>query len=109
MKNSPVSGSLAMIQPAWHHVSGSNDHRAGELYQTSSMSALMARIYEGEATYGEIRKYGDFGLGTFNDLDGEMVGFDGTGLLIPSQAIKRHLSLWLPFSDRRRNGMGYSQ
>jgi len=38
----------------------------------------MAGIYEGEATYGEIRKYGDFGLGTFNDLDGEMVGFDGT-------------------------------
>jgi acetolactate decarboxylase len=78
MKNSLVSGSLAMIQPAWHHVSGSNDHRAGELYQTSLMSALMAGIYEGEATYGQIRKYGDFGLGTFNDLDGEMVGFDGT-------------------------------
>jgi acetolactate decarboxylase len=42
------------------------------------MSALIAGIYEGEATYGQIRKYGDFGLGTFNDLDGEMVGFDGT-------------------------------
>jgi acetolactate decarboxylase len=78
MADSLVSGSLAMIQPAWHHVSGSNDHRAGELYQTSLMSALMAGIYEGEATYGEIRKHGDFGLGTFNDLDGEMVGFDGT-------------------------------
>ena len=78
MTNSVVSGSLAMIQPAWHHVSGSNDHRAGELYQTSLMSALIAGIYEGEATYGQIRKYGDFGLGTFNDLDGEMVGFDGT-------------------------------
>ena len=78
MKNSVVSGTLAMIQPAWHHVSGSNDHRAGELYQTSLMSALMAGIYEGEATYGQIRKYGDFGVGTFNDLDGEMVGFDGT-------------------------------
>jgi acetolactate decarboxylase len=78
MKNSLVSGSLAMVQPAWHHVSGSNDHRAGELYQTSLMSALIAGIYEGEATYGQIRKYGDFGLGTFNDLDGEMVGFDGT-------------------------------
>ncbi len=77
MQNSVVSGSLAMIQPAWHHVSGSNDHRAGELYQTSLMSALMAGIYEGEATYGQIREYGDFGLGTFNDLDGEMVGFDG--------------------------------
>jgi acetolactate decarboxylase len=78
MENSPVSGSLAMIQPAWHHVSGSNNHRAGELYQTSLMSALIAGIYEGEATYGQIRKHGDFGLGTFNDLDGEMVGFDGT-------------------------------
>jgi acetolactate decarboxylase len=78
MNNSLVSGSLAMIQPAWHHVSGSNDHRAGELYQTSLMSALMAGIYEGETTYGEIREHGDFGLGTFNDLDGEMVGFDGT-------------------------------
>jgi acetolactate decarboxylase len=78
MKNSPVSGSFAMIQPAWHHVSGSADHRVGELYQTSLMSALMAGVYEGEITYGEIRKHGDFGLGTFNDLDGEMVGFDGT-------------------------------
>jgi acetolactate decarboxylase len=67
-----------MVQPAWHHVSGSNDHRAGELFQTSLMSALMAGIYEGETTYGEIREHGDFGLGTFNDLDGEMVGFDGT-------------------------------
>jgi acetolactate decarboxylase len=78
MTNSLVSGSLAIIQPAWHYVSGSHDHRAGELYQTSLMSALIAGIYEGQVTYGEIRKHGDFGLGTFNALDGEMVGFDGT-------------------------------
>ena len=78
MENKVVSGSLAMIRPAWHHVSGSSDHRAGELYQTSLMSALMAGVYEGDTTYGQIRKYGDFGLGTFNDLDGEMVGFEGT-------------------------------
>jgi acetolactate decarboxylase len=78
MGNSPVSGSLSMIQPAWHQVSGSQDYRSGELYQTSLMSALIAGLYEGEMTYGEIRKHGDFGLGTFNDLDGEMVGFDGT-------------------------------
>ena len=78
MKTSLVSGSLAMIQPAWHHVSGSEDHGAGELYQSSLMSALIAGLYEGDMTYGEIRKHGDFGLGTFNALDGEMVGFDGT-------------------------------
>jgi acetolactate decarboxylase len=78
MNNPAKSGSLAMIQPAWHHVSGSEDYREGELYQTSLMSALIAGVYEGEMTYGELRKHGDFGLGTFNDLDGEMVGFDGT-------------------------------
>src|SRR5579863_8419100 len=78
MANPPVSGSLSMIQPAWHQVSGSEDYQAGELYQISLMSALIAGLYEGEMTYGEIRKHGDFGLGTFNGLDGEMIGFDGT-------------------------------
>jgi acetolactate decarboxylase len=73
-----VEGSLAMVKPAWHHLSSGSDHVAGELYQTSLMSALMAGIYEGEVTYGELRKHGDFGLGTFNGLDGEMIGFDGT-------------------------------
>jgi acetolactate decarboxylase len=77
MANSPVSGSLAIIQPAWHHVSGSERYHSGEVYQTSLMSALIAGLYEGQMTYGELRKHGDFGLGTFNDLDGEMLAFDG--------------------------------
>ncbi|MBV8050785.1 MAG: acetolactate decarboxylase [Acidobacteriaceae bacterium] len=87
--NSPVTGSLAMIQPTWHHVSGSEDFRAGELYQTSLMAALIAGLYEGETTYGEIRKHGDFGLGTFNELDGEMVGFDGTFYQLRSDGTAR--------------------
>jgi acetolactate decarboxylase len=92
MKDSVVTGSLAMIPPAWHHVSGSNDLRAGELYQTSLMSALIAGIYEGEAPYGEIRKHGDFGLGTFNDLDGEMVGFDGNFYQLRSDGSARSVT-----------------
>jgi hypothetical protein len=116
MKKSLVAGSLTMIQPAWHHISGSEDHQEGELYQTSLMAALMAGLYEGEMTYGEIREHGDFGLGTFNDLDGEMVGFDGTfyqlrsdGSLVPSRPTKRRLSLWLPFSSRSRSWMWHSR
>jgi acetolactate decarboxylase len=50
---------------------------AAELYQFSLMSALFEGLYEGEVTYGSLREHGDFGLGTFNDLDGEMVAFDG--------------------------------
>lgn len=92
MDNSFASGSLAMVQPAWHQVSGSNTHRAGELYQTSLMSALLAGIYEGQKTYGEIRQHGDFGLGTFNDLDGEMVGVDGTFYQMRSDGSARPVS-----------------
>jgi acetolactate decarboxylase len=51
--------------------------RAGELYQTSTMSALLDGVYDGDVTVGEILRHGDFGLGTFNHLDGEMLVLDG--------------------------------
>nr|WP_199899817.1 acetolactate decarboxylase [Shewanella marina] len=42
-------------------------------YQTSMMSALIAGLYQGDFTIGQLLEHGDFGIGTFNDLDGEMV------------------------------------
>ena len=48
------------------------------LYQTSTMAALLAGIYDGDLTISELLRHGDFGLGTFNHLDGEMVVLDGT-------------------------------
>jgi len=47
------------------------------LYQVSSISALMEGVYEDSMALGDLRKYGDFGLGTFEALDGEMVELDG--------------------------------
>lgn len=41
------------------------------------MSVLLKGVYEGEVTYAELAKHGDFRLGTFNDLDGEMIAVDG--------------------------------
>lgn len=70
-------GSLALLPSLWHHLFPGDAPAAGELYQTSIMSALIDGVYEGDVTYGELHQHGDFGLGTFNDLDGEMVGFDG--------------------------------
>lgn len=84
-----TAGSLKMIQPIWHHLSPGQNHAAGELYQTSLMIALLNGVYEGQTTYGELRKHGDFGLGTFNDLDGEMVGFDGNFYQIRSDGSAR--------------------
>lgn len=48
----------------------------GALYQTSLMSALLAGIYDGDTTMADLLKRGDFGLGTFNNLDGELILFD---------------------------------
>lgn len=47
------------------------------LFQTSTISALSVGIYEGNTNFQQLKKYGDFGLGTVNYLDGEMIGLDG--------------------------------
>jgi acetolactate decarboxylase len=47
------------------------------LYQVSTIDAVMQGVYDGVQTVGEIRKRGDFGIGTFDALDGEMIVLDG--------------------------------
>ena len=48
------------------------------LYQLSSMAALKAGVYNGFKTYAEVKQHGDFGIGTFEGIDGEMIELDGT-------------------------------
>jgi acetolactate decarboxylase len=48
-----------------------------EVFQNSTVNALLEGVYDGSMTYGELRRHGDFGLGTFNALDGEMIAVDG--------------------------------
>lgn len=50
---------------------------AVDLYQVSTIEALSAGLYKGKMTFAELARHGDFGLGTFVDLDGEMVALDG--------------------------------
>lgn len=52
-------------------------HDDAEVYQFSTISALLEGVYDGDVTVAEILRHGDFGLGTFNGLDGEMVVLDG--------------------------------
>lgn len=48
-----------------------------EVYQFSTISALLEGVYDGDVTVADLLRHGDFGLGTFNHLDGEMVVLDG--------------------------------
>jgi acetolactate decarboxylase len=56
-----------LLRPARRHT----------VFQTSVMSALLDGIYDGELTIGELLEHGNFGLGTFNALDGELLVLDG--------------------------------
>jgi acetolactate decarboxylase len=47
------------------------------IYQSSTVGALLDGVNEGEMTIGELKTHGDFGLGTFDDLDGEMIELEG--------------------------------
>ncbi|GII54118.1 alpha-acetolactate decarboxylase [Planotetraspora thailandica] len=64
-----------------HHRGEHGVHQDAELartvYQTSTMSALLEGVYDGDVTIADLLTHGDFGLGTFNHLDGEMIILDG--------------------------------
>jgi acetolactate decarboxylase len=47
------------------------------LFQVSTSGALVAGVYDREVNVKSILDHGDFGLGTFANLDGEMVVLDG--------------------------------
>jgi acetolactate decarboxylase len=49
----------------------------GVLYQTSTINALLEGLYDGTVTLAELQRHGDFGIGTFDALDGELVLLDG--------------------------------
>jgi acetolactate decarboxylase len=52
----------------------SKNHR---LYLCAPVNAIVEGIYEERIPFSEIKHHGDFGLGTFDMLDGEMVMLDG--------------------------------
>ena len=47
------------------------------IHQYSTLSALLEGVYDGELTVGELKQHGNFGIGTFNALDGELILFGG--------------------------------
>lgn len=70
------------------------------LFQTSTINALLEGIYDGDVTFEELRKCGDFGLGTVNGLDGELVVLDGKFYQVRSDGIVNPIdnSMKTPFA-----------
>ncbi|MFO8143334.1 MAG: acetolactate decarboxylase [Dehalococcoidales bacterium] len=57
------------------------------LTQISTIDAVVAGIYDGVVDFDTLCEYGDFGIGTFEGLDGEMIGFDGEFYQVRSDGV----------------------
>ena len=51
-----------------------------ETFQTSTIATLLDGAYDGDVTFAELAERGDFGLGTLDGCDGEMIAIDGSFL-----------------------------
>jgi acetolactate decarboxylase len=52
-------------------------YNSSSIYLCAPVNALVEGIFEQNVSFSEVKKHGDFGLGTFDKLDGEMVMLDG--------------------------------
>jgi acetolactate decarboxylase len=71
------------------------------LFQTSTISALMQGVYDGTMTFKDLGAHGDFGIGTVQALDGEMIGLDGKFYQVKSNGIAYRVSdsMKTPFAE----------
>lgn len=57
-------------------VSNQGDNSEDSLFQTSTIDALLEGIYDGELSLQKLLEHGNFGIGTFQGLEGEMIVLD---------------------------------
>ncbi len=64
---------MVLLTQSFSRINSDSD----QLVQVSTIDALLGGIYDGEVSIENLLGQGDFGLGTFNTLDGEMIIADG--------------------------------
>ncbi len=79
---------ISLYQGLWSNVAPEPD----TLYQVSAFNVFSVGNFEGNTSYAELEKHGDFGIGTLNGLNGEMIAFDGVFYQIPSNGPPRQIS-----------------
>ena len=52
--------------------------RSDRLFQVALLQSLRQGEYDGVVTVGELKAYGDTGIGTFQGVTGEMIVLGGT-------------------------------
>lgn len=73
-----IVGAVLLTGPIFQERDHNIQSPADTLYQYSTIDALLQGLYDGGMTMENLTTHGDFGVGTFDRLDGEMTVVDGT-------------------------------
>ena len=70
---------LVFSQTLFSSPESDDEHRHchGGVFQYSTIGALMEKYLDGGMSFQRLSRKGNFGIGTFNGLDGEMIAVDG--------------------------------
>ncbi len=71
-----LTGLVAIVSAASPGFAAS-DSSKDVIFQVSAITALMQGVFDGSMTIKELAGHGDFGTGSFDRLDGELVELDG--------------------------------
>jgi len=72
-----IRSAVALLFLFFHWGLWAQQKNTGRIFHYSVMDAMRNAVYHGERSVGDLRREGDFGLGTFNGLDGELILLDG--------------------------------
>ncbi len=86
--------------------------RRDQIAQASQINALMLGQYDGGMELSELLRYGNFGIGTFDHLDGEMIVLDGKiwqaksdgTIMEASPRIRTPFAVVTPFEEDGKTG-----
>ena len=62
------------------------------VFQVAAFKPFAQGDFDGNTTYAELAEHGDFGIGTLNDIDGEMVALNGVFYQIPIDGKPRRIN-----------------
>lgn len=82
--SSKQSGNTENIENSGSEIHGNN---SDVLYQISTIDALLQGVYDGVLPVEELETHGNFGIGTFDGLEGEMLALDGNYYQIKTDGI----------------------
>ncbi len=68
---------VACLMPAALSFEEAKEDNNDNIFQVSVIRATVEGLYDGVMTFGDLKDRGDFGIGTFERLDGELVALDG--------------------------------